>query len=69
MWADPVVREGGVGTPMIVHPRYDDLPLWVDVSPHTRLTTAFASNVKLADAHGVVCGPRMGVRYFALSPR
>ena len=30
LWADPVVREGNVGTPMIVTPRYDDLPRWVD---------------------------------------
>lgn len=30
LWADRVVREGNVGTPMIVTPRYADIPKWHD---------------------------------------
>ena len=30
LWKDQQVREGNVGTPMIVTPRYDDIPRWHD---------------------------------------
>ena len=52
LWADPVVREGNVGTPMIVTPRYDDMPLWVDNMHAYTADHRFAK--RITDAHGVV---------------
>lgn len=51
LWADKAVREGNVGTPMIVTPRYDDLPLWHDGGPSYTADHRFIKRV--TDAHGV----------------
>lgn len=52
LWADREVREGNVGTPMIVTPRYDDLPEWDDGGPTYPADHRFIKRV--TDAHGVV---------------
>ena len=44
--------EGNVGTPMIVTPRYDDLPRWVD--QYHAYTADHRFIKRLTDAHGVV---------------
>lgn len=51
LWRTPVVVCGNVGTPMIVTPRYGDLPLWHDgADPYTG-DHRFIQRV--TDAHGV----------------
>lgn len=51
LWQERVVREGNVGTPMIVTPRYDDIPRWHDDG---LLYTGDHRFIKrLTDAHGV----------------
>ena len=51
LWADRDVREGNVGTPMIVTPRYDDLPLWADGQMSYTADHRFIKRV--TDAHGI----------------
>ena len=52
LWKTQEVREGNVGTPMIVTPRYDDLPRWADrFNPYTA-DHRFAK--RITDAHGVI---------------
>lgn len=52
LWAVQDVREGNVGTPMIVTPRYDDLPKWEDGQMSYTADHRFIKRV--TDAHGVV---------------
>ena len=52
LWAVPAVFEGNVGTPMIVTPRYDDMPLWVDDLSSYTADHRFIK--RITDAHGVV---------------
>lgn len=52
LWRTPVVAEGNVGTPMLVTPRYPDLPRWHDGgNPYTG-DHRFIERVTAA--HGVV---------------
>lgn len=52
LWERQQVREGNVGTPMLVTPRYDDMPKWDDgLYPYTG-DHRFIK--RLTDAHGVV---------------
>ena len=52
LWADREIREGNVGTPMIVTPRFPDLPKWVDTYHAYTADHRFAK--RITDAHGVV---------------
>lgn len=52
LWADREVREGNVGTPMLVTPRYADLPKWHDGERPYTADHRFIKRV--TDAHGVV---------------
>lgn len=52
LWTDQDVRMGNVGTPMIVTPRYDEMPRWVDEWHAYTADHRFAK--ALTDAHGVV---------------
>ena len=52
LWAFPEIREGNVGTPMIVTPRFAMMPTWVDRWHAYTADCRFAQ--RLADAHGVI---------------
>lgn len=51
LWRWQVVAHGNVGTPMIVTPRYDDLPAWHD--GEDAYTADFRFIKRVTDAHGV----------------